>query len=308
MPLNFTKMHGLGNDYIYVNLFTERVADPPALARAISDRHRGVGSDGLILIAPPTTPDPRGGVVRDADARMIMFNADGSRSQMCGNGIRCVAKYVYERGISRRNPLRIATDAGLLKLELRLDPRGSVAEVRVDMGEPILDAQRIPVHVDGAGRSGPGAGSGGILGAVVDLPIESGGRTFLATCVSMGNPHAVMFCDDLATVRLHEWGPRLEHHPAFPERVNAHWVQVERPDRVCMVTWERGSGVTQACGTGAAAVCVAGVLKGLTTRRITARLPGGELVLEWNADTNHVCMTGPATHVCDGVWPDEPGA
>lgn len=308
MPLNFTKMHGLGNDYVYVNLFTEKVADPPALSRTISDRHRGVGSDGLILIAPPTTPDPRGTVARDADARMIMFNADGSRSQMCGNGIRCVAKYVYERGLARRNPLRIATDGGVLTLELSLDPRGRVARVRVDMGEPILEAARIPVRCEGVERRVQGAGNGPGPSPVVDLPLEAAGRTFLATCVSMGNPHAVIFCDDLAAVRLSEWGPLLERHPDFPERVNAHWVQVERPDYVRMVTWERGSGPTQACGTGASAVCVAGVLKGLTARTLTARLPGGELLLEWNADSNHVFMTGPATHVCDGVWPDEPEA
>ncbi|MGE0480593.1 MAG: diaminopimelate epimerase [Phycisphaerae bacterium] len=279
--MRFTKMHGLGNDYVYVDLFDQHIADPPALARAVSDRHRGVGSDGLICIAPPDGAD--------ADVRMIMFNADGSRSQMCGNGVRCVAKYAYEHGRARRNPLRVATDRGVLTLELSLED-GRVTRARVDMGAPILAAREIPVDADGE--------------HVIDLPLAIGRRTLHATCVSMGNPHAVVFVPDVADVPLSEWGPQIERHPCFPQRINAHFVQVERPDHLRMITWERGTGPTQACGTGASAVCVAGVLKRLSARAVTARLPGGELRIEWNERSNHVFMTGPATEVFHGEWPE----
>ena len=280
MLLRFTKMHGLGNDYIYVSLFDQRVDDAPALARVISDRHRGVGADGLILVAPP----------KDADAhvRMIVFNADGSRAQMCGNGIRCVAKLAYERGLARANPLRVQTDAGVLSLDLTIGAQ-RVQAVRVDMGVPILDPRRIPVALPGQ--------------RIVGHPLTLGDTTLAMTCVSMGNPHAVVFAADLAAVPLAEWGPQLEQHALFPERINAHFVQVLRPERVRMITWERGSGATQACGTGAAAVCVAGVLNRLTRRSITAELPGGELQLEWRADSEHVFMTGPAEEVFTGEWP-----
>lgn len=282
MPLRFTKMHGLGNDYVYVSLLDQSVQDAPALARAISDRHRGVGSDGLILIAPPDGPD--------AHVRMEMYNADGSRAQMCGNGIRCVAKLAYERGLARFNPLRVATDAGVLSLDLTLDAAGRVSEVRVDMGEPILEAARIPVALAGE--------------RVVNVAIPLGEQVLSMTCVSTGNPHAVFFTDSLARVPLRDWGPKIERHPLFPQRTNVHFVQVIDRGRVKMATWERGSGITQACGTGASAVCVAGVLNGLTDRRIVATLPGGDLKLEWDQATNHVFMTGPATEVFTGVWPD----
>ena len=280
MPLRFSKMHGLGNDYVYVDLFRESVSDAPALARVISDRHRGVGSDGLILIAPPRDAEK-------ADVRMIMYNADGSEGEMCGNGVRCVAKYSFEHGLARRNPLRVETGAGVLTLALIL--RGdSVEGVRVDMGRPILEPGRIPVLLDGD--------------RIIDRPLELPGVTLRMTCVSVGNPHAVFFVEDLARVPLREWGQLVERHRLFPQRVNAHFVQLRNRQYLEMVTWERGSGVTQACGTGATAVCVAGVLTGRTERAITARLPGGELELEWAAD-DHVYKTGPAAHVFDGVWP-----
>lgn len=282
MPIEFTKMHGLGNDYVYVSLFDQRVADPAKLAKAISDRHRGVGADGLILIAPPET--------HDAHARMIMHNRDGSRAEMCGNGVRCVAKFVHDRGLSAANPLRISTDRGVLSLALTLGPDGKVATVRVDMGEPILDPAKIPVSLAGE--------------HVVAQPIPMPDGIASVTCVSMGNPHAVFFVDRLVDVPLSRWGAFVERHPLFPQRVNAHWVQVLSRERVRMVTWERGAGPTQACGTGAAAVCVAAVLNRLTDRRIKAFLPGGELDLEWDEATNHVFKTGPATEVFTGVWPD----
>lgn len=280
MALRFTKMHGLGNDYVYINTFEQTVDDPEALAIAVSDRHRGIGSDGLILIAPPNVPD--------AHVRMIMFNADGSRSQMCGNGVRCVAKYAYDHGLSRQNPLRISTDRGVLTLELKLGTDGKVATARVDMGEPILTPAKIPVALPGE--------------KLVNQPLDIFGRTLKFTAVSMGNPHAVFFVDDLDAVPLREWGPVLERHALFPERMNIHFVRIARPDHVDMVTWERGAGPTQACGTGASAVCVAGVLTGVTQRRISAKLPGGELLLEWSERDNHVFKTGPATEVFSGEW------
>lgn len=281
MPLQFTKMHGLGNDYVYISTFDQTVADPRKLAKVVSDRHRGIGSDGLILVAPTGS---------EAHCRMEMYNADGSRSQMCGNGIRCVAKFAYERGLARHNPMRVATDAGILTLDLTLDPSGRVEQVRVDMGEPVLDPKSIPVALAGER----------VVGTMMPLMDQM----LALTAVSMGNPHAVFFTDDIRRVPLQTWGPQLERHPLFPERINAHFVQVVKRDFVKMVTWERGSGATQACGTGASAVCVAGVLNRKTDRRITAQLPGGTLKLEWDEASNHVFMTGPATEVFSGVWPD----
>jgi diaminopimelate epimerase len=281
MPLNFTKMHGLGNDYIYMSLFDQHVDDPPGLAAAISDRHRGVGSDGLILLAPPDAPD--------ADARMIMFNSDGSRAQMCGNGIRCLAKLAWERGLVRRNPMRIATDAGVMTLDLKMNAAGQVSSVRVDMGPPALQPARIPVRLAGE--------------RVVAAPLQVAGHSLHFTCVSMGNPHAVFFTERLEDVPLADWGPRIERHPLFPERVNVHFAQVLARDRVRMITWERGAGLTQACGTGACAVGVAGVLNGLTDRAAMVELPGGELQVEWE-ENGHVFMTGPAEEVFTGQWPD----
>jgi diaminopimelate epimerase len=281
MALRFIKMHGLSNDYVYVSLFDQRVDDPTMLARAVSDRHRGIGSDGLILIAPPDAPE--------AHVRMTMFNVDGSRGQMCGNALRCVAKLAYDHGIARANPLRIQTERGVLTAELTLGDDGRVREVRADLDEPILEPRRIPVTAAGD--------------RVVQQPLSLEGVTLAMTCVSMGNPHVVFFEPELVRVPLREWGPRIERHPIFPERTNVHFAQVVRRDYVGMITWERGSGITQACGTGASAVCVAGVLAGLTDRRITVRLPGGSLRIEWDEATNHVFMTGPAEEVFTGEWP-----
>jgi diaminopimelate epimerase len=284
MALRFSKMHGLGNDYVYVPTFDQTVGDAPALARRMSDRHRGIGSDGLILIARPTRPD--------ADVRMEMYNADGSRAQMCGNGIRCVARYAYERELARRNPMRVETDSGVLSLHLTIGSGGGVEQVRVDMGRPRLGAEQIPTTL------APGAAR------VVREPLALADRQMQVTCVSMGNPHAVFFVDDTGRIPLREWGPLVEAHAAFPQRINAHWVQALNPRRLRMITWERGAGPTQACGTGACAVCVAAVLNEVGSRDVTVELPGGELHICWDETDEHVYMTGPAEHVFDGVWPE----
>ncbi len=270
--MRFTKMQGAGNDYIYVNCFEERLpGDPAALARRVSDRHFGIGGDGLILICPSEL----------ADARMRMFNADGSESEMCGNGVRCVAKYVYEHGICRRNTLRIETGNGVLALELEIAD-GKVGRVRVDMGEPILDPASIPVNLPRPIHAD----------RIVDLPIgkhipigipgagmEDCGLDLRMTCVSMGNPHLIIYCRFVVSVPLESLGPFFERQPVFPNRINVHFVEVQSPGEVTIRTWERGTGVTLACGTGACAVCVAGALTGRTERKIRAHLPGGDLEL-----------------------------
>jgi diaminopimelate epimerase len=280
--MRFVKMHGLGNDYVYVDCFRQRPpADAAALSRAVSDRHFGVGSDGLILICPSER----------ADARMRMFNADGSEAEMCGNGVRCVAKYVYDHGIAPRNAVTVETGRGVLRLDLEVE-EGKVSRVRVDMGEPILAADRIPTTF-----AGPRVVNES-LPATPGVCVEGG-----VTCVSMGNPHAVLYCPDVAAVPLEAVGPVLENLPVFPRRINVHFVQVHSPEEVTMRTWERGSGVTLACGTGACAVAVAGVLTGKTGRDLLAHLPGGDLRLEWSEADNHVCMTGPAVEVFQGEWP-----
>jgi diaminopimelate epimerase len=284
--MNFTKMHGIGNDYVYVNGFAETVADPAQLARQISDRHFGVGSDGLILILPSIK----------ADVAMRMFNADGGEAEMCGNGIRCVAKYAYDHGLSKNNPLTVETARGVLSLALKI-AGGKVREVTVNMSEPILALPEIPVDSEKVRR--PAAGH------EYELALESTGERFNAVFVSMGNPHAVIFVDDVAAIDVEKIGPQLERHPAFPRRANIHWVQVRSPGEVVMRTWERGSGVTLACGTGACAVCVAGVLSGRTNRQILVHLPGGDLTLQWRESDNNVYMTGPATEVFSGHWPVE---
>jgi diaminopimelate epimerase len=274
-------MHGLGNDYVYVSAFDQPApADPEKLAIEVSDRHFGIGSDGLILILPSDK----------ADARMRMFNADGSEGVMCGNGIRCVAKYVYDHGIARKPTIAIETGRGVLNLAIRPDSAGKAEWITVDMGEPILEASRIPTTLSGD--------------PVVDRPIEALGSTWNGTAVSMGNPHFVIFVEDVSKVDLPKIGPALERHPAFPSRVNVHFVEIIDRSTVKMVTWERGSGITLACGTGACSVCVAGVLTGRTDRAITAYLPGGPLMLDWPADDSSVIMTGPATEAFTGEWPD----
>ena len=269
-------MHGLGNDYVYVNCFEEQVADPVALAREVSDRHTGIGSDGLILIQPSRT----------ADVRMEMYNADGSRAQMCGNGIRCVAKYAVEHGLVAKADVGIETDAGVKRARCHTDG-GLVRLVCVDMGRPLLEPSAMPCTIPGE--------------RIVEYPLRTGDKEYAVTCVSMGNPHAVAFVDDLDGIALDVVGPQVEHAPQFPERINAHFVCIDSRAHVTMRTWERGSGITRACGTGACAVCVAGVLTGRTQRKITATLPGGNLELEW-AEDDHVYMTGPAVEVFTGDW------
>lgn len=288
--MQFVKMHGAGNDYVYVDCFRERPpADPAALAPRIADRHYGVGGDGLILVLPSTR----------AAVRMRMFNADGSESEMCGNGVRCVAHLAVAHGHAAAGEVAVETGRGVLTLLVRrTGPRTS--QVRVDMGEPILEADRIPV-VHGGGRVVAEASAA--LGAEASWWHDCGLDPRM-TCVSMGNPHVVFFCRDVAAVPLETVGPAIETHPSFPRRVNVHVVQVEQRDHVRMRTWERGSGITLACGTGASAVCVAGVLTGVTDRRIAADLPGGRLELEW-AESGRVFMTGPAEEVFTGTWPDD---
>lgn len=274
----FTKMHGIGNDYVYVNTFDQPPPiDPGSVARAVSDRHFGIGSDGLILIGPSSV----------ADARMRMFNADGSESEMCGNGVRCVAKYIHDHGIAPRPRVTVETGRGVLTLDLTVED-GRARKVRVDMGTPILKSDAIPTTLPGD--------------PPIEAVIEVDGQPFKVTAVSTGNPHAVLFVDDVAAFPLETLGPRLERHPAFPRKVNVHIVQVLGPNEVRMRTWERGSGITLACGTGACSVCVAGVLAGKTGRRLLAHLPGGDLELEWPGDGQSVFMTGPATEVFTGEW------
>ncbi len=276
--MRFTKMHGAGNDYVYVNCFDETPpTDLPALAHAVSDRHKGIGSDGLILIRPSSV----------ADARMQMFNADGSEAEMCGNGIRCVAKYVYDHGIARKESLQIETGRGVLTLKVFVD-RGKVDRVRVDMGQPILKSAEIPTRL---------AGDPPVL-----VPLDVAGRELKVTCVSMGNPHCVTFVDEITDDLVLRVGPQIERHPAFPNRVNAEFVQVLSRTETVLRVWERGSGETQACGTGACAAAVAGALAGLTDRKIVTHLPGGDLELEWTS-SGEVEMTGPAIEVFEGDWP-----
>ena len=283
--MRFTKMHGISNDYVYVNGFAENVADPARVAIAVSDRHTGIGSDGLIMILPSDK----------ADVRMRMFNADGSEGEMCGNGIRCVAKYAFDHGLTQNNPMRVETGRGVLSLAL-LTRSGKVEEVTVNMDQPILDLAKIPVD-----REKVVAGS---REHEYRLSMAQGNELVNATFVSMGNPHAVIFTPDVKSLDLARIGPPLENHKAFPRRMNVHWAQVVSRDEVIMRTWERGSGITWACGTGACAVAVAGVLTGRTNRKILAHLPGGDLNLEWRESDGNVYMTGPATEVFSGEWPD----
>lgn len=276
--MNFTKMHGLGNDYVYVNGFEVTVDDPAQLAIDVSDRHFGIGSDGLVLILPSEAED----------VRMRMFNADGSEAQMCGNAVRCVAKYAHDHGLAKNNPLNVETQAGTKVIVKELDDNDKMVSARVDMGEPILAAAEIPTAFSGE--------------SVVGVDIEAGGESYNITCVSMGNPHAVIYVDNVNDVELEKVGPILENHPAFPERMNVHFVQIDSETELTMRTWERGSGITWACGTGASAVCVAGVLVDKSGRDVLIHLPGGDLRIEWSEADNHVFMTGPATEVFSGEW------
>jgi len=281
--MQFTKMHGAGNDYVYVDCFNnETPADPAALSIAVADRNKGIGGDGLILICPSDS----------ADAQMRMFNADGSEAEMCGNGIRCVAKYVYDHGICEKERLSIETGAGILALDLEAE-NGKVQQVRVDMGEPILLAADIPTKLPGNSQ---------FDNRIVNVPLSAGGHEFEVTCVSMGNPHCVIFVERATDELVLSVGPQIENDSRFPTRINVEFIEIVSRNEVRQRTWERGSGETLACGTGASAVCVAGVLSGRTDRRLTNHLLGGTLLLEWKEDSNHVFMTGPATEVFSGHW------
>ena len=291
--MRFTKMHGLGNDYIYVNCFEEVIDNPAELATIISNRHFGIGADGLILIEPSKT----------ADVQMRIFNTDGSEAEMCGNGIRCVAKYTYEHQLSIISgsysvpgqmsfpaSLNIETGNGILTVGLMIDENDTVRQVCVNMGQPILSPQEIPVDLTGD--------------TVVNQPISILGEDFSMSCVSMGNPHAIFFCDNVDSIELERLGPAIENHSLFPNRINVHFVQIDKPAEFTMRTWERGSGITMACGTGACASCVASVLTGRQERVCVGHLPGGELALSWCEEDNCVYMTGPAVEVFEGVWPE----
>ena len=276
--MRFTKMQGIGNDYVYVNAFEERVEDPSALAIAISDRHFGVGGDGLVLICPSDI----------ADFRMRMFNADGSEGDMCGNASRCVAKYVYDRGLTKKSTVTLETPSGIKTLMMTIQD-GVVASVRVDMGQPKLRCEEVPCTLG--------------TGIVKMAPITALGRTFYITPVCTGNPHGVIVLDEpVEEFDLAKYGPVLECHPAFPKKANIEFVNVLSTDRLRMRVWERGSGITLACGTGSCAALVACHENGLCGRKATIVLDGGELVDEWDAETGHVLMTGPAAFVFDGVY------
>jgi diaminopimelate epimerase len=268
-------MHGLGNDYVYIDCFREKVENPHELAVKVSDRHRGIGSDGLILIMPSDT----------CDFRMRMFNADGSEARMCGNGARCVGKYVYDEGYTCKEEITLETKAGVKTLQL-FPLNGKVEKVRVDMGEPLLNASEIPVRWP----------QSQLINQTVDFEPEK----YALTCISMGNPHAVIFTAGIETLNIEPIGKKIENHPMFPERTNVEFVEILSPVHAKMRVWERGSGETQACGTGACAVAVAGVLNRLLERHATVSLLGGDLELEWSEKNNHVFMTGPAVNVFDG--------
>ncbi|MBQ2948161.1 MAG: diaminopimelate epimerase [Clostridia bacterium] len=276
--MRFTKMHGLGNDYVYVNAFEERVENPHELAREIAHRHTGVGGDGLVLIAPS----------RVADFQMLMYNADGSQGEMCGNASRCVAKYVYDRGMTEKTVVTLETLAGVKTLSMSVKD-GKVSSVRVDMGLPKTDCEQVPCLL----------GSG----IVTKAHIQALDRMFEITPVNTGNPHGVIFLDEpVEDFDIDRYGPVLEAHPAFPKKANIEFVNVLSRNRLRMRVWERGSGVTMACGTGSCAVLVAANLCGLADRSATIVLDGGELFDEWDEASGHLFMTGPATHVFDGEY------
>lgn len=274
--MKFTKMHGAGNDYVYVNCFDEQVANPAEMAITVSNRNFGIGSDGLILIMPSDK----------ADVRMRMFNSDGSESEMCGNGIRCVAKYAYDHGIVTKTEITAETGAGILTLQLFPNQANKIERVRVNMGPPRLAREEIPMN----GNPAP---------QVVAEELTVLDKTFKITCVSMGNPHCIIYVDDVDSFPVATYGPLIENHQLFPRRTNVEFIQIISRTEVKQRTWERGAGETLACGTGASAVCVAGVLNNLTDRKILNHLAGGDLELEW-VENGPVFMTGPATEVFNG--------
>ena len=281
--MKFTKMQGCGNDYVYVNGFTENIEaeQKPGLVRYLSDRHFGIGGDGVIFINPS----------KEADFEMEMYNADGSRSEMCGNGIRCVAKFVYDKGLTDNTDITIVSAGKVKYLHLTVEKkngqdRGEVTRVRVNMGSPILEPTLIPVQAEGE--------------RVIDAPITVEGTCYHMTCVSMGNPHAVIFTDGVKELNLEQLGPKFENHSCFPNRTNTEFVEILDRNTVFMRVWERGTGETLACGTGCCATAVAAVLNGLTEETVTVKLLGGELLIEWDRKQNTVFMTGPAVTVFEG--------
>lgn len=275
--MKFTKMQGLGNDYVYVNCLKEKLENPSKTAIQVSDRHFGIGSDGLILINPSEV----------ADFEMEMYNADGSRGEMCGNGIRCVAKYVYDYGLTDKTQISVETLGGIKYLDLTVE-NGKVKLVKVDMGRPILEPAQIPIVAEGD--------------TVIDAPILVDGKEYRMTGVSMGNPHTVVFMDDVKNLEIEKIGPLFENHERFPKRINTEFVKVLDRKTVEMRVWERGSAETLACGTGACAVAVACILNGLTENEVTVKLLGGDLQIQWDREKDTVFMTGPAVTVFDGVW------
>lgn len=273
--MKFTKMHGCGNDYVYVNCFEETVENPSEVARFVSDRHFGIGSDGMILICPSEI----------ADFRMAMYNLDGSEGKMCGNGVRCIAKYVYDHQLTDKTRISLETLGGIKYLDLNIKD-GKVETVKVDMGEPILTPSDIPVNLSGD--------------TIINEPVEVEGFIWNMTCISMGNPHAVVFVDDTKSMDLEKIGPAFEKHPIFPEQVNTEFVHVIDRKTVDMRVWERGSGETFACGTGACATAMACILNGKTEDEVLVHLVGGDLLIQYDRKTNHIFMTGPATEVFSG--------
>ena len=283
--MKFTKMQGIGNDYVYVNGFTQKVPQEqkPDLVRRLSDRHFGIGGDGVIFINPAA----------EADFEMEMYNADGTRAEMCGNGIRCVGKFVYDKGLTDQTDITVVSAGKVKYLTLEVEKkspsdRGQVKRVRVNMGQPILEATQIPVIAPDTPNQ------------VVNVPLQVGDREYRMTCVSMGNPHAVIFTDHVAELPLEKIGPDFENHERFPRRTNTEFVEIEDREHVFMRVWERGTGETLACGTGCCAVAVAGVLNGLTEDTVTVKLLGGELLIHWDREENIVYMTGPAVSVFEG--------
>lgn len=275
--MKFTKMHGLGNDYVYVNCLKERIDDPSAAARFVSDRHFGIGSDGLIMINPS----------EKADFEMEMYNADGSRGEMCGNGIRCVAKYVYDYGLTDKTSISVETLGGIKYLDLTVKD-GKTVLVRVDMGRPELEAGRIPIIMENP------------RDRVLNAPIVVDGIEYRMTGVSMGNPHAVVYVEDVKGLEIEKIGPKFENHERFPQRINTEFVKVLDRKTAEMRVWERGSGETLACGTGACAAAAACILNGFTENQVTIRLLGGDLQIEWDRESDRIYMTGPAAVVFDG--------
>ena len=276
--MEFTKMQGLGNDYVYVNCLRETIKNPAEVSKFVSDRHFGIGSDGLIMICPSKV----------ADFEMQMYNADGSRGEMCGNGIRCVAKYVYDYGLTDKTSISVETLGGIKYLDLTVED-GKVSLVKVDMGSPRLAPSQIPIVPENPEDT-----------RIIDAPLEVEGKTYYMTGVSMGNPHTVVYVDDVKGLDLLKIGPSFENHKRFPERINTEFAHVLDRKTVEMRVWERGSGETLACGTGACAVAVASILNGLTEDRVTVKLLGGDLLIEWDKEADKVYMTGPGKVVFDG--------